>query len=74
MFVRTGRDTQVGTRENVELSIPELGRTVRVEAETVYRIESRSPGVGLRFLDFPENEEALLIETLRELEGRPQAV
>jgi two-component system chemotaxis response regulator CheY len=67
MFVCTNRNTPVQTLERCELTLPEIGETMRLEVEALYRLPvaaSGSPGVGLRFHSFPDDNESMLIDYL----------
>jgi two-component system chemotaxis response regulator CheY len=67
MFVCTDRNSQARTLERCELTLPELGETLRLEVEALYRLRgapSGSPGVGLRFHSFPDDNESTLIDYL----------
>jgi two-component system chemotaxis response regulator CheY len=67
MFVCTNRNSPAQTLERCELTLPEIGETVRLEVEALYRLPvaaSGSPGVGLRFHSFPDDNESMLIDYL----------
>jgi two-component system chemotaxis response regulator CheY len=57
---------------NFQIELPELGRTLTVEGEAVYRFETagaRGAGVGVLFRGFSERDEADWINYLSELFG-----
>jgi two-component system chemotaxis response regulator CheY len=59
-----------------QIDLPELGRTLSVEAEAVYRFDAvgaRGAGVGVLFRGFGERDEADWINYLTELFGSPIA-
>lgn len=67
MFVCTDRSSPTRTLERCELTLPELGETLRLEVEALYRLRgapSGRPGVGLRFHSFPDDNESTLIDYL----------
>jgi len=67
MFVCTDRNSPEKTLERCELTLPEIGETLRLEVEALYRLRatpSGSPGVGLRFHSFPDDNESTLIDYL----------
>jgi len=67
MFVCTDRQSPARTLEHCELSLPEIGETLRLEVEALYRLggaPSGSPGIGLRFHSFPDDNESTLINYL----------
>jgi two-component system chemotaxis response regulator CheY len=67
MFVCTDRTSPTRTLERCELTLPEIGETLRLEVEALYRIPvapSGSPGIGLRFHSFPDDNESTLINYL----------
>jgi two-component system chemotaxis response regulator CheY len=70
MFVCTDRNSPTQTLEHCRLTLPEIGETLRLEVEVLYRLlvaPSRSPGLGLRFHSFPDDNESTLIDYLRTL-------
>jgi two-component system chemotaxis response regulator CheY len=76
MFLATDEDLPAHSLRDCELRLPELGRTLRVQAEVLYRMGAagaKRRGVGMRFRHFPEADEPLLIEYLRSLESPPVA-
>jgi two-component system chemotaxis response regulator CheY len=67
MLVSTDRSSPARTLECCELNLPEIGETLRLEVEALYRVPvapSGSPGVGLRFHSFPDDNESTLIDYL----------
>jgi hypothetical protein len=67
MFVCTDRNSPTQVLECCELTLPEIGETLRLEAEALYRLSaapSGSPGLGLRFHAFPDDNESMLINYL----------
>ena len=67
MFVCTDRQSPARTLEHCELTLPEIGETLRLEVEALYRLRgapSGSPGIGLRFHSFPDDNESTLINYL----------
>jgi CheY-like chemotaxis protein len=80
MFVRTEEERPGGARhgsERIELALPELSRTLRVDAEPLYRAAPSSAlgaGMGLRFLGFPDGSEAEWIAYLRSLSPAGRAL
>ncbi|MCZ6782594.1 MAG: response regulator [Proteobacteria bacterium] len=74
MFLATDEDLPNGSVHTCELTLPSLGRSLRVEAEVLYRRSgsgSQRKGVGMRFRGFPDEEEPTFIEFLRTLESSP---
>jgi CheY-like chemotaxis protein len=70
MFVTTEEDLAAKTLQHCDLFLPELGSSLRVEAEVLYRIGSagaRDRGVGMRFHHFQNSGEPQLIEYLTNL-------
>jgi two-component system chemotaxis response regulator CheY len=70
MFLATDDDIATSSIRNCQLSLPEVGAQLRVEAEVLYRAQSGggpAPGLGLRFNSFPDADEPVLIEYLRYL-------
>ena len=56
LYVATEKSFQVGDRLAVQFSLPELDRTVSVDAEVRWiraPAPSGAPGIGLRFLRLP---------------------
>jgi CheY-like chemotaxis protein len=67
MFVCTARHSPTRALESCELTLPEIGETLRLEVEALYRLpaqHSASPGLGLRFHAFPDENESMLISYL----------
>ena len=67
MFVCTDKNSPTQTLEHCRLTLPEIGETLRLEVETLYRLPvapSRNPGLGLRFHAFPDDNESTLIDYL----------
>jgi len=67
MFVCTDRNSPTQTLEHCRLTLLEIGETLRLEVEALYRLSgapSRSPGLGLRFHSFPDDNESTLIDYL----------
>ena len=67
MFVCTDRNNPAKTLERCELTLPELGETLRLDVESLYRLRGAPagrPGVGLRFHSFPDDNESTLIDYL----------
>jgi two-component system chemotaxis response regulator CheY len=67
MFVCTDRNSPTRALERCELTLPEIGETLRLEVEALYRLPaspSRSPGLGFRFHSFPDDNESTLIDYL----------
>ena len=64
-------------RGRFALHLPETGKTLRVEAELMYRLGDLTPGPdrgdGLRFCGFDDGHEAAWIEYLAQLEERLRA-
>jgi two-component system chemotaxis response regulator CheY len=74
MFLATGEEMPTHTLRACRLGLPEIGANIRVEAEVIYRARTGNrahPGVGLRFHSFPDADEPVFIEYLRNL--HPQA-
>jgi CheY-like chemotaxis protein len=67
MFVCTDRNSPTRALERCELTLPEIGETLRLEVEALYRLPaapSGSPGLGFRFHSFPDDNESTLIDYL----------
>jgi CheY-like chemotaxis protein len=67
MFVCTHRNSPTRALERCVLTLPEIGETLRLEVEALYRLSaasSGSPGLGLRFHSFPDDNESTLINYL----------
>jgi two-component system chemotaxis response regulator CheY len=72
MFLATDDELATNSLRDCEGALPEIGANVRVEAEVLYRAragDDARPGVGLRFNSFPDADEPLFIEYLRNLHG-----
>jgi CheY-like chemotaxis protein len=73
MFLCREWDAAIGSVEPYQISLPELGRTVEVEAETLYHRPPTAQGAGgqgLRFRGFQGDDEAVLIRYLGLLEAQ----
>lgn len=71
LFLAAGDDLATSTLHRLQLSLPELGETLVVDAEVLYRsrhTDLAQRGVGIRFHAFPDSNEKLLIEFLVQLE------
>ena len=71
MFIVTNHEIRYHTLADCELLLPEFGRTLHVQSEVLYR--SGDPGathrgIGVRFHNFAEEDEPVLIRYLRDLE------
>lgn len=72
MFIATVSPREPGSRFEVEIPLPPpLGRTVRCTCEVVWsrqfeRRASHEPGMGLRFLDLPEEDSAAIDAWIRD--------
>lgn len=70
MFVVTDQNVPVHALDRFEIALPDHDQSLRVDAEVVYRsrfaIGERS-GFGIRFDSFPDKNEQVLINYLREL-------
>ena len=67
LCVRTARELRAGSTHRWTIGLPELGQTLRVDAQTVYRIPAagtEDPLAGLRIRAFPDRDEALWIDYL----------
>lgn len=67
MLVLMRRDEEPRPVDRYDISVPELGETLRADAEIAYRIDAVGKtriGIGLRFLGFPEADEQILIDLL----------
>ncbi len=70
LFVRTELDVALEDLKRLEISLPELGRVLRVDTEGVYRLPAvgtRDAGMGVLFRGFDERDEAAWIDYLAEL-------
>ena len=73
MYLSTAQLPELNTVNRYRLSLPESGRSLHVEAQVIYTAPAealRGNGAGLRFWDFPDADEELLIHYLRSLEKR----
>ena len=71
MFVSTPAPSETGCLDTVELTLPEAGTQIRVDIETLYRVEAagdRDSGVGVRIRAFPDGDETVWIDYLTELD------
>ena len=71
MFLATDEDLPRREIRDCKLALPEIGASVRVEAEVLYsgRVGQRArPGVGVRFRVFKNEDEPVFIEYLRNLD------
>ncbi|MGH0037092.1 MAG: response regulator [Myxococcota bacterium] len=76
MFLVTDEDLPNHSVHFCELSLPELGRTLEVEGEVLYRTSASgdsSRGFGVRFQRFHNGSEPLLIRYLATLEQTPKS-
>jgi CheY-like chemotaxis protein len=67
LCVRTPRELRTGSTHRWTIGLPELRQTLRVDAQTVYRIPAagiEDPLAGLRIRAFPDRDEALWIDYL----------
>jgi CheY-like chemotaxis protein len=67
LCVRTPRELRTGSTHRWTIGLPELRQTLRVDAQTVYRIPAagaEDPLAGLRIRAFPDRNEALWIDYL----------
>jgi hypothetical protein len=65
--VRTPRELRAGSTHRWTIGLPELRQTLRVDAQTVYRIPAAGPEdpiAGLRIRAFPDRNEPLWIDYL----------
>jgi two-component system chemotaxis response regulator CheY len=72
MFVRTPWNCPPEVCQAFEISLPDGGEGLQVEAQTLYRVDEASPqgpGLGLRFRGFAKGDEARWIEYLGSLRG-----
>ncbi|MCG8592243.1 MAG: response regulator [Proteobacteria bacterium] len=73
MFLATDRDLQSRRVHRCVVTLAELGETLRVEAEVLYRVGGAAAacrGVGMRFHAFPNADEAVLIDYLKHLDAK----
>ncbi len=71
MFLATQEDLPGHEIRDCQLVLPEIGASVGVEAEVLYRGRagrSARPGVGVRFHAFKDEDEPVFIEYLRNLD------
>jgi len=64
LCVRTSRELRAGSTHRWTIGLPELGQTLRVDAQTVYHIPAAGPEdpiAGLRIRAFPDRNEPLWI-------------
>ena len=67
LCVRTPRELRAGSTHRWTIGLPELRQTLRVDAQTVYRIPAAGPEdpiAGLRIRAFPDRNEPLWIDYL----------
>jgi CheY-like chemotaxis protein len=70
LCVRTPRELRAGSTHRWTIGLPGLGKTLRVDAQTVYHIPAAGPEdpiAGLRIRAFPDRDEPLWIGYLTEL-------
>jgi CheY-like chemotaxis protein len=70
MLLTAGNDVEIRPIDRYEISVTELGETIHVDAEVAYRIHapgSTRVGIGLRFVGFRNDDEAVLISVLSSL-------
>jgi DNA-binding response OmpR family regulator len=75
LAVCTDRELRAGTLHRWAIRLTELGETLRVDAQTVYRIPAagvQDPSAGLRIRSFPDRNEPLWIHYLTALLGEPK--
>ena len=75
LAVCTVRELRAGAVHRWSIRLAELGETVRVETQTVYRIPAagpQDPAAGLRIRSFPDRNEPLWIDYLTALLGEPK--
>lgn len=73
LFIRTDRDLGPGHVSRCRLALPELGRQLELEVESLYRLHevgSAGAGIGVRIRTFPSGAEPLWIEYLAALVER----
>jgi DNA-binding response OmpR family regulator len=72
MFLATEQHLPARSIHRVEVSLPEIGKRLGVDAEVLYRqggLTTEGAGIGARFHAFPERaDESVLIRYLRSLE------
>jgi len=70
LCVRTSRELLAGSTHRFTIGLPELRKTLRVDAQTVYQFPAagtEGPSAGLRIRAFPDRNEPLWIGYLTEL-------
>jgi hypothetical protein len=70
MFVVTDGELDTHALQDCRLGLPEIGANLRVEAEVLYQAQSDRQGrqgLGVYFHGFPDADEPVLIEYLRNL-------
>ena len=67
MFVVTDGELDTHALQDCRLGLPEIGANLRVEAEVLYQAQAGRQGVGVCFHGFPDADEPVLIEYLRNL-------
>jgi CheY-like chemotaxis protein len=75
LAVRTVRELHAGAVHRWSIHLAELGETVRVETQTIYRVPAagvQDPTAGLRIRSFPDRNESLWIDYLTALLGEPK--
>ena len=75
LAVRTLRELRAGGVHRWAIRLAEVGETVRVEAQTIYRVPAagvQDPTAGLRIRSFPDRNEPLWIDYLTALLGEPK--
>ena len=71
VFLAVDDEVELHRAMHCEIALPELSRSVEFEAEVLYRAATQAPrpGLGLRFTNISEADEAALIEYLKRIEG-----
>ena len=67
LCVRTARELRAGSTHRWTIGLPERGQTLRVDAQTVYRVPAAGPEdpiAGLRIRAFPDRNEPVWIDYL----------
>lgn len=75
LAVQTVRELRAGAVHRWSIHLAELGETVRVDAQIVYRVPAagvQDPTAGLRIRSFPDRNEPLWIDYLTALLGEPK--
>jgi hypothetical protein len=70
MFLATEQNLPSEALRDFQVGLPEIGAKIRVEAEILYRAhagQQARAGLGLQFHGFPDADEPLFIEYLRNL-------